>query len=123
MMKLLLLILLLTTISFSCNNKPRKTKYTGSVILIGYKVAWHSHFYFYLIDNNTKYDMNDLGIRVEPSINLGDTMLIQYTKDDVTGKIKLLIDSWECTQKPVHVKYRTEYLKEFYGETLYSEKN
>lgn len=50
----------------------------GTAVLIGYKIAKHSHMYIMIEQTGTVHDISFLGGRREPIMSLGDKFPIQY---------------------------------------------
>ena len=73
------IMLLMAFALMSCEPSVKNSELiNGTAILIGYKVAKHSHMYIMIEETGTTHDIGSLGGRREPVMSLGDRFPIQY---------------------------------------------
>ena len=68
----------------SCNKHEKCTDHKNSkCVLVAYRVAKHSHMWLKRIDTGLIYDISGLGGRRIPIINLGDTINVEFCKNEI----------------------------------------
>ncbi len=104
------LFVICCTLLFSCTSTPENVSNSysnikqGHAVLIGYKVAKHSHVAFKLIETNTTHDIDGMGGRREPNMKLFDTVIVNYCIKD--GYVVILHDGSEFAKEPLNINSR-----------------
>lgn len=90
----------------SCSGgvSKRENPKSGKAVLVAYRVSRHSHLWFQNPETKQIYDIDGLGGRREPNINLGDTIPVQYCKGEI------VFDRYSYVRQPYNEKTRFIYL-------------
>lgn len=93
----------------SCSNIKNKCKnpINGKAVLVAYRVSKHSHLWFQNTETKQIYDISSVGGRIEPNINLGDTILVQYCNNEI------IFNRYDYVKVPINRETRFIYLNEF----------
>lgn len=68
----------------SCNKHEKCTDHKKSkCVLVAYRVAKHSHFWLKRLDTGLYHNVGGLGGRRIPIMNLGDTIIVEFCKNEI----------------------------------------
>lgn len=88
----------------SCDNMKYEEK-TGTAMLIGYKVAKHSHIFIKVMETNTIHELGGMGGRREPNIPLGTKFKIRY-RVYADGHVRPMVDAYQFGKYPENRRRR-----------------
>ena len=96
-MKNILFLLILLT---SCVSNENYCEKKGTAILVGYKVAKHSHIFIKILETNTVHEIGGMGGRREPNIALGTKFVVKYRINN-KGNVYPLLNASDYAKQPI----------------------
>jgi len=102
---------MLAVVFSSCSQGVSKCENpkNGKAVLVAYRVAKHSHLWFQNPTTKKIYDINGVGGRREPNINLGDTITVQYCNGEI------MFDRYSYVREPYNRETRFIHLNGYGG--------